>query len=235
MNYERFSKLISFILTAAFFILFFLAVKCYFNIEKPTVITIRGSGDKIVKSQSATWTISFNSPASLSNIDSNSALNSGVIGFKQFAIKNGVNESEITTQSPSVQQINDTNSKNNGMYISSINVVISSNDVDLIKKISSEQLTSLSIQPNFAYVNYFYNNADSVTKNDLIKQSINNAGSSIIEVSKNLGLNENHSQISNLSVGSISILSSDGSTTNDTSGLYKKLRLVTTVTYKIYK
>lgn len=234
MSYEKMSKVGSFIFTLLFFIGFVVAMRCYFQNEKPTLITIRGAGDKIVKSQSATWTISFNSPASVSNLDSSNSLNAGVIGFKQFAVKNGISESEITLQSPSVQQINDANSKNNGLYISSVNIVVNSNNVDLIKRISSEQLTNVSIQPNFAYVNYFYNNADNDTKNELIKQSISNASNSIIEVAKNLSMNGNNAKVSNLSVGSISILSSDGSTVNDTNGLYKKLRVISTVTYKLH-
>lgn len=202
-----------------------------FSPNKNKTVEVRGLSEKLVKSDSASFSLNF----SLSGNDVKvlqKNINDNKNKIIMFLTKQGFKESEIQI-SPITIIDNSTNNYNNNPnnphYILSDLITVLSNNVDKVTKTSNE--TNVLVDQDIIFsanTSYFYKDLSSV-KNKMIKESIINAKETANTFAENTG--QNVSTVKSATQGLFTITSPDGTIQNDTSSVNKKIRVVTTMIY----
>lgn len=156
------------IIAASFVLLALLVVTAVNNFSnREQSITVTGTAEKFVKSDTAKWTISVSERAygdgaglAASRLSANSIEN-----VKKYLVKNGINEKEITVQTSNLSPICELSSQGYencsiGVrgQIANQNIIVDSENVDQIQNVSSRIATEL-VGPNVNsnMVEFYYN------------------------------------------------------------------------------
>lgn len=194
-------------------------------------VEVKGVSERIVKSDSATFNITFTTSGNTID-EANEKLLSQKTKINKFLHYTGIKSKDVVTSPISIVD-NSQNSYNNNSsqprFSLSDTISVSSKDVDLISKISMN--TNVLINQDIVFnanTNYYFNNLNSI-KSDMIKDSIDNAKNYAVIFANQT--NQKVYSVKTINQGLFSISSKDGNTPNDTYSLEKKVRVVTTANY----
>lgn len=196
-------------------------------------VEVKGLDEEIVKSNQATWQISFTtSNNDLKQIYNNISMAQETI--TKFLLTQGFAANEIQKQQVS---ITDNASQSYGQhnaqqphYTANSGIILVSNNVDLVSEAAQKtgQLVQSEIVINNSFVRYSYTNLNLIKVN-MLNKATENARNAAQSFAKN-----SHSQlgkIKNANQGQFTISAADGNDSYDTGSIMKKVRVVTSVQY----
>ena len=196
-------------------------------------VEVKGLDEEVVKSDQASWDISFNSSHNnLKELYQN--ISQGQDTIVKFLLAQGFELNEIQKHQVSIidnQNINYAQQNpNQPHYTANSGIVLMTNKIDLVVKAMQKtgELLQSQIMITNSFVNYSYTNLNSIKVN-MLNKATNNARLAAESFAKNsfsdLG------KIKDANQGQFSISSADGNTSYDTGSIYKKVRVVTSVKY----
>lgn len=206
-------------------------IKYFRNFDR--YVEVKGLAEQQVKSDLATWSINFSvSGNSLDEL--NKSINQNQSAVNNFLISNGFESQEIQLGTISVtdnwaNQYGNANEKLPHYQINN-SVNVTTTNVDLIAQVSQKagELVKQNIILTYNNISYFYNGLNSI-KSTMLDQATQNAKSTAETFAKNSG--SSVGKIKSASQGVFSISSPDGSITNDTQNINKKVRVVTSIQF----
>ncbi len=195
-------------------------------------VEVKGLEEKIVKSNLATWQLSFTtSGEDLKQLYTNVSRAQDTI--IKFLMKQGFKTEEILKQQITItDNKNQSYNQNNTQphYTANAGIVLVSDKVDLVNEATqkTDELVQSEIILNNSFARYSYTNLNSI-KVDMLNKATENARNAALSFAKN-----SHSQlgkIKNANQGQFSIGAADGSDSFDASSIMKKVRVVTSVQF----
>jgi hypothetical protein len=148
-----------------FGLIIFSAVKTFANREQS--ITVTGTAEQFVKSDTAKWTISVSERAygEGAGLAASRLSAKSIDNVKSYLLKNGVKTEEITVQTSNLSPICELSSQGYencsiGVrgQIANQNIIVDSSDVDMIQKVSAKIATELvGANVNSNLVEFYYN------------------------------------------------------------------------------
>lgn len=206
-------------------------IKFFRNFERS--VEVKGLSEKNVKSDLASWNISFN--LSGDNLkDMYKQVNTQQQTITDFLVKNGFNKADIqlgtiTVNDNWANQYGSPNAKLSHYQITN-NVNVSTTNVDLLENVSQHagELVDSGVIISNNNISYFYNDLNSI-KAQMLDEATKNA-----KVAAKTFAQNSQSQLGKIqsaSQGVFTISSPDGSITGDTTSINKKVRVVTSVKF----
>lgn len=208
-------------------------IKFFRNFDRS--VEVKGLAEQNVKSDLATWSISFSvSGDNLKDLYQQISLNQKIVS--QFLVGNNFAESSIQLGTISVNdnwanQYGNTNAKLPHYQISN-SVSVTTANVDLVAKVSQNagELVNQGVIVGNNSISYFYNNLNSI-KGSMLDSATQNAKLAAETFAKNT--QSQVGKIKSASQGVFTISSPDGSNIGDTSNINKKVRVVTSIQFFI--
>lgn len=201
-------------------------------------VDVKGLDEKIVKSNQASWQITFTTSSNdLKQIYSSVSKSQNTI--IQFLTTQGFKESEIQKQSIAITDnlamTYSQHSSNQPRYFATSSLVVLSQNVDLVAKASqkTEALVESGVVVNNSLVRYSYTDLNAI-KPEMLTHATENAKEAALIFAKNS--QSQLSSIKNASQGLFTISSADATSASgydDGSNIMKKVRVVTSVQFFI--
>ena len=213
--------------------------------NKDQSITVTGTTERNVTSDTAKWTISVaeRSYGDSATINASKAASVAIGNVKNYLIKNGISEDKLTIQSANLSQICDVSSQgyeNCSLGIkgetASQNIIVETEDVNKIKELSeriTNEITNTNISNNS--VEYYYNKLKDI-RVDMLSQATANAKERADAVAKAGGATVGN--ITSLSTGVFQVtqknsVSVDDYGAYDTSSIEKKITATVKVNFSV--
>ncbi len=195
-------------------------------------VEVKGLSEQIVKSNQASWNISFSASGNNMKqvyIDINNSQQVVI----NFLLKQGFKTDEIQKQAITVTDnyaVSYNNNAKSAQYTANAGVNVTSHNVDLVTNAvqATNQLVESGVLLSSNYVNYLYTSLNDI-KSKMLNSALRNASVAANEFAKNS--NSALGKIKTANQGIFSISSPDGSNNNDTASIMKKVRVVTTVQF----
>ena len=212
--------------------------------NKDQSITVTGSTERIVNSDTAKWTISLSEKAYGENASLNSNKNLGRSSWivREYLKKSGIKDEEINTQANSNSPICELN--NQGYENCSVgvkgqtamtNIVVESNDVEKIKSLSEKMTGEISVNVTNNLVEYYFSKLKDI-RVDMLSEATKNARERADAVAKAGGATVGN--ITSLSSGVFQVtqknsVSVDDYGAYDTTSIEKKITATVKVNFSV--
>ena len=195
--------------------------------NKDRSVTVKGLAEREVKADKVTWSLSTNEMGDdLPTLYENINAKTGKI--KAFLKQNGVDESEITVNPPTVNDLESnqwSENRRNFRYIINTTLTVCTQKVDLVNKAIFRQAELLkqgvaveSSSPDYEYVSF------QQMKPEMMEEAIKNAQKTAEQFAE-----ASHSKLGNIQTAGQGQFEIDDRDQN--TPYIKKLRVVTTITY----
>jgi hypothetical protein len=213
--------------------------------NKDQSITVTGSTERIVSSDTAKWTISVTERAYGENAGANASRVSGrsIDTVKNYLNKNGIKDEEISIQASSLSPICELSSQGYencsiGVkgQIANQSIVVETSDVEKVKSLNGKiqnEVNGVNINNNL--VEYFYNKLKDI-RVDMLSEATANAKDRAVAVAKAGGASVGN--ITSLSSGVFQVtqknsVSVDDYGAYDTSSIEKKITATVKVNFSV--
>ncbi len=209
----------------------YMGMKYFKNFDR--MVEVKGLAEQNVKSDLATWSINFS--VSGDNLkDLYQKISQSQKTVNDFLVKNGFDSASIQQGALNVidnfaNQYGTSNAKLPHYQLTN-SVTVSSNNVDLVAKVSQNagELVNDGVIVTNNSISYFYTGLNSI-KAQMLDNATRNAKVAAETFAKNA--NSQVGKIRSASQGMFTISSPDGSVINDTANIDKKVRVVTSVQF----